>query len=240
MDATAFDKLVVDTLRDVHDRGADLYNTKKDFKGTYRLYQGALLTVRPLLAHRPAAQKIIDAGLAAAEKETDPATQAYMLHKTIEEVRAHMRASGSGTVETPKPMEKKPEEKKPDDKKPDVKKPEEKKPVEPKPPVDPKPIDPKPMSKAPGLSGTVTLMGKPLASGTLTFVTLDQSKPRVLAAAIKDGKYAVELPPGKYAVAVSSEKDGKELLPRKYNTTDTSGLRIDVKPGANNFDIKLD
>src|SRR5262245_31489695 len=45
MDAKAFDKLVVDTLRDVHDRGADLYNTKKDYPGAYRLYQGSLLTV---------------------------------------------------------------------------------------------------------------------------------------------------------------------------------------------------
>ena len=69
----AFDKLVVDTLRDVHNRGADLYNTGKDFAGAYRVYEGALLTVRPLLAHRPAAQKLIEEGLAAADKEVGAA-----------------------------------------------------------------------------------------------------------------------------------------------------------------------
>ncbi|HEV3437195.1 MAG TPA: carboxypeptidase-like regulatory domain-containing protein [Gemmata sp.] len=67
-DVKAYDKLVVDSLRDVHNKGADLFNESKDFIGTYRMYQGALLTVRPLLAHQPAAQKLIDDGLAMTEK----------------------------------------------------------------------------------------------------------------------------------------------------------------------------
>ena len=68
----AYDKLVVDTLRDVHNKGADLYNEAKDFVGAYRIYQGALLTVRPLLGfHQPGVQKAIDTGLAEAEKESN-------------------------------------------------------------------------------------------------------------------------------------------------------------------------
>src|SRR5262245_49983939 len=132
-DAKAFDKLVVDALRDVHNRGADLYNTKKEFEGTYRLYQGALVAVRPLLGHRPDAQKMIDDGLLAAEKETATAQRAFKLHEAIEAVRAHLRG------ETPK----KPEDKKPDDKTP----PEDKKPA----PA---------AGGGPGFRGTVTFKGQ--------------------------------------------------------------------------------
>jgi hypothetical protein len=119
-DVTAFDKLVVDSLRDVHNKGADLYNTSKDFPGTYRLYQGALEAVRPLLAHRPEAQKIIETGLATAEKEPDVARKAFVLHETIEAARKNLKTAGT----PPKPDG--PPVKKPDDKKPDdVKKPKE-------------------------------------------------------------------------------------------------------------------
>jgi hypothetical protein len=116
----AFDKLVVDSLRDVHNRGADLYNTSKDFTGAFRLYQGALEAVRPLLAHRPEAQKIIETGLAAADKEVDAARKAFVLHETIESVRKNLKTAGA----PPKPDT--PPIKKPDDKKPDdVKKPKD-------------------------------------------------------------------------------------------------------------------
>ena len=86
-DARVFDKLIVDTLREVHNKGADLYNTKKEFEGTYQMYHGALITVRPLLGHHPAAQKMIDDGLAAADKETSTAQKAFRLHEAIEAVR---------------------------------------------------------------------------------------------------------------------------------------------------------
>src|SRR5689334_5768607 len=78
-DAKAFDKAVIDSLRAVHNKGAELYNTTRDYPAAYRLYQGALEAVRPLLAHRPATQKLIETGLAAAEKETDPTRKAFIL-----------------------------------------------------------------------------------------------------------------------------------------------------------------
>ena len=250
-DAKAFDKLVVDALRDVHNKGADLYNTSKDFPGAYRMYQGGLTTVRPLLAHRPDAQKLIDTGLAAAEKEAEAARKAFVLHETIEAVRKDLKAAIA--------------EKKPDDKKPEVKKPDEpKKPVEPpkkpteppakksdepKKPVEPPAKKPDPLPVAPppkatpkgkdataGASGNVTLSGKPLAEGELTLVSLNQPKPRVFTAAIKDGKYtlAEAIPPGKYAGAVSGKG-----VPEKYATAGTSGLTFELTAGASTLDIVL-
>ena len=47
-----------DALRDVHDRGADLYNTG-DMAGGYRMYQGGLIVARGMLGHRPDLQKTI-------------------------------------------------------------------------------------------------------------------------------------------------------------------------------------
>lgn len=110
-DVKAFDKVVIDTLRAVHNTGADLYNEKKDFAGAYRIYQGALITVRPLLAHRPDAQKIIETGLADADKETDAARRAFVLHTAIEGVRKNLK-DGAGDKKVEPPV-KKPEPPKP-------------------------------------------------------------------------------------------------------------------------------
>lgn len=139
-DAKAFDKLVIDSLRSVHNKGADLYNEGKDFAGAYRVYQGALMTVQPLLAHRPEAQKLIDTGLEAAEKEADPARKAFLLHEAIEAVRKNLKAASA----EPKKVE------------PPAKKPDEPKKVEPpaKPPEEPKvpalPVAPPPRVKSKG------------------------------------------------------------------------------------------
>ncbi|MDY3561916.1 hypothetical protein R5W23_003346 [Gemmata sp. JC673] len=152
-DATAFDRLVIDTLRDVHNRGADLYNESKDFVGTYRVYQGALATVRPLIGHRPAAQKLIDAGLEAADKEASADRKAFLLHETIEAVRKNLKAATAAPKKSPEPTTKKPEEpkktetpaKQPDETKkvePPAKKPEE--PKKPALPVAPAPRAVKP------------------------------------------------------------------------------------------------
>ena len=144
-DVKAFDKLVIDALRDIHNKGADLYNGSKDFYGAYRLYQGSLETVRPLLAHRPEAQKLIDTGLAAADKEADPARRAFLLHDTIEGVRKNLKAAiGQQKADTP-PV------KQPDDKKPaelpvapSPKEGKPKEPVKPGLPVAPPPTEGKP------------------------------------------------------------------------------------------------
>lgn len=268
-DVKAFDKLVIDTLRDVHNKGADLYNASKDFTGTYRMYQGALATVRPLLAHRPEAQKIIDAGLTAAEKESDVARKAFLLHEAIEGVRKNLKtAIGERKPDEPKKSDdKKPEEpkkseekKKTDDPKPEppAKKPEGKKEEKKKsddtpiaPP--PKPVEPKGKPKEPvppqltanrakadpptaSVSGKITLVGKPLPEGEVTFVSLNQPLPRVFTATIKDGefKFKEAIPPGKYAGMITGKG-----VPEKYHLINTSGLRVELAAGANATDLVL-
>src|SRR5258707_9920404 len=91
IDAKVLDKSIVASLRGIHDRGADLYNLSKDYPAAYRLYEGSLLTVKPLLAHRPDVQRTIDDGLATAGKEPDPARKAFVLHEAIEKVRADLK-----------------------------------------------------------------------------------------------------------------------------------------------------
>jgi hypothetical protein len=221
-DAAAFDKLVVDALRDVHNRGADLYNTKKEYEAAYRMYQGALVAVRPLLGHRPAAQKIIDEGLAAAEKEGVVAIRAFKLHEAIEDVRSYLKDPTAKKNPDPKPK--------------DPKDPKPKDPIDPKPKDVTKPKDPG-AGAAGSVSGKVTFKGQPLAAAEVTVVTLDEAKPRVFTAPIQtDGSYSFKepLPPGRYVVIVTAT-----AVPAKYATTTTSGLTIDVKPGANSQNIEL-
>jgi hypothetical protein len=233
-DVKIYDKLVIDALRDVHNKGADLYNTQKDFAGAYRMYQGALTAVRPLLAHRPDAQKLIDAGLDAAEKEADVARKAFLLHDSIEGVRKYLKVA----IGARKPDEvKKPEDKK---KPADVKKPEEKKKAEDKTPVAPSPKEVKP--KEPkgvnvSLSGKVTLEGKPLAGAELTFTSLDAAvKKTVQVKTADDGtyKFAETIPAGKYGVGVTGKG-----VPAKFKDAGTSGITTELKAGKHAFDIVL-
>jgi hypothetical protein len=214
-DTATFDKLVVDTLRDIHNRGAELFNMGKDYAGAYRMYQGALITVRPFLAHRPAAQKLIDDGFAGAEKESSVAMKAFKLHEAIEAVRADLKEAGvkKPSLElAPPPREKK----KPTDKK------------------TPMPVG---TNIPAGPSGKVTLHGEPLVAAEVTVVSLDQAKPKVFTARIQaDGSYAFKeaLPAGRYVVIVTAK-----TVPEKYSLTTTSGIVIDVKSAAGSYNIEL-
>jgi hypothetical protein len=95
IESKALDKILADTLREVHNRGADLYNAGEHL-GCYRMFQGALQTARGLLAHRPEDQKRIDEGLAAADRQPAISQRAFALHELIESLRADLRG------ETPK------------------------------------------------------------------------------------------------------------------------------------------
>lgn len=234
-----YDKLVIDALREVHNKGADLYNTQKDFAGAYRMYQGALVAVRPLLAHRPDAQKLIADGLDAAEKETDAARKAFLLHEAIEGVRKYLKVATG--AQKPDEVKKPDDKKKQDDvKKPDnTKKPDDKTPVAPMPketkPKDPKPKDPKPAGV--NVSGKVFLDDKPLAGAEVTFTSLDAKAPKtVKAKTADDGTYKLgeALPPGKYGVAVTGKG-----VPAKFKDAGTSGLTIELNTGTQIFDIVL-
>ena len=82
----ALDEGVYKTLRDIINRGADLYNTG-DRAACYRLYEGALLAIKPLLDHRPDAQKAIDAGVADADRMPAVADRAFALRSVIDKIR---------------------------------------------------------------------------------------------------------------------------------------------------------
>jgi truncated hemoglobin YjbI len=88
------DQQIADTLRDVHNKGAELYNNG-DRNGCYRMFQGALLTVKPLLALHPDLQKEIEEGLVAADKQPRVDNQAFELHKLIEGVRGKLKTSAA-------------------------------------------------------------------------------------------------------------------------------------------------
>jgi hypothetical protein len=223
IDPAAFDMLVRDALQDVHNRGADLYNAAKDYPGAYRLYEGSLRAVGPLLGHRPGCRKRIADGLAAAEKESDPARRAFLLHEAIEAVRAELKTPLPAAEKAgPKPPGPKPAVKKPDPQ-PEVKK------------------EPAPGQAAAGeVAGRITFNGQPLAGADVAFVSLDRPAPKVVTARTgEDGAFAAKgLPAGKYAVTVAA-KVGKPVLPAKYATTDTSGLTAEVKAGPNQIDLNL-
>jgi hypothetical protein len=260
-DPKAVDRALYDTLRDVHDRGAALYNGG-DPAGSYRLFQGALRVARAALAHRPDQQKAIDIGLIEADRQRIVERRAFHLHELIEKVRADIR---------------------PDDLKPDVKKPEPTPPKmpapKPKPPKDYEPLPtrprevgpelkkppllkegpkdgprevqpPKPMpdknpfagKRTAGVAGRVMVKGKPVPGVAVTFVTRDQMIPRVyeatsgteglyLLGGVKPGRYTVLLAPG--------AQTPPKVLPERYALTTTSPLVIDVKPGGDSVDFLL-
>lgn len=216
---TDLDRLAVDTLRAVHDRGADLYNAA-DAPAAYRLYEGALLTVSPFLAHRPAVQKVIADGLAEAGKLDGVKARAFRLHEVIEQVRGDLR----------KEIKKAEEEAK----KPDAG------PQRVLPPPPPKPADP-PKPTTGTLSGVVTLDGQPVAGASVTVVSLDLPAPRVFTAVTDTaGKYSFPdpLPVSKYAVLLTP--DGAGQVPVKYRSTMSSGLTVAVTGGQAVGDLALE
>src|SRR4051794_16873148 len=51
------------SLRDVINQGATLFNEKGDHAGCYRVFQGALIAVRPFLAEKPDLLNHVDKSL---------------------------------------------------------------------------------------------------------------------------------------------------------------------------------
>jgi hypothetical protein len=197
VDPAALDRIAVDTLKEVHNLGADLYNVA-DAVGAYNTFRAALKTVSPFLAHRPDVQKKIADGLTTADKETTAKARAFRLHELIEAVRADLL---------------KPEEKP---------KPE----VLPKPELPAIPLPPPtPVVLTGTVEGTVTFLGKPISGATVYLVSLNaKNGPRVYNAKTSDaGQYLFSdpLPHGIYSVLVESN-----IVPQKYRLTQTSPLEL--------------
>ena len=107
------------------------------------------------------------------------------------------------------------------------------------------------------VSGTVTLDGRPLERGTVTFHPQADGTPGY-GAIDPEGQYTVQtnnrvgLSPGDYVITVVAlepseppsspmgmPSPGKTLAPRRYASVDSSDLRHAVEPGPNRIDLKL-
>jgi hypothetical protein len=135
VDRKVIDAALYNTLRDVINKGADMYNNG-DMTGCYRLFEGALLTAKPMLDHRPGLQKSIAKALTAADRDAVTFRRAFALRAALDKVRAELNPNPKKDKlplpiveekkEVTKPVEPPPEVKKPKAKEPD---PETKKPV---------------------------------------------------------------------------------------------------------------
>jgi len=121
------------SLRDVINTGAELFNKQGDHGGCYRLYQGALLSVKPFLS--PDLQSTIDDGIAAAERMPRMSDRAFALRKVIDDIRAQAGPPQKKGDDLP------PKDKKSDDKPPP---PKDKKVDDKPPPPKDKKVDDKP------------------------------------------------------------------------------------------------
>jgi len=84
------DRVAIDVLKEMHNKGAELYNSGEP-SGCLKIYGTALMTVKPFLKHRPSIQKSIDAGIAEAEKAEGLKLQAFKMHELIEKIRADLQ-----------------------------------------------------------------------------------------------------------------------------------------------------
>ena len=223
------DGQLVEMLRDVHNRGAELYNGG-DVAGCYRMFQGALMAVRPALALHPELQKTIDAGLAGADRNPRIDQRAFALHDLIEKVRAELKGGTAAKSAEKMPTGKKPEEIKA------VPKKDERKPLpDAPPPTPPRPSDKKAEEKKAEegtVQGKISLKGAPLAGGDIIFVAGGKETKGAIKA---NGTFEVKsLKPGSYKVAIKSLD-----VPVKYLDADKSGLTLEVKQGKQTHDIDL-
>jgi hemoglobin len=100
-DRKALDQGVYRALTEVINKGADLYNgtadSPNDPAACYRLWQGALLALKPLLDHQPEWQKAIDAGLAEAEGTAQMRARAWVLRRVMDKIREDINPKSKKT-----------------------------------------------------------------------------------------------------------------------------------------------
>ncbi len=106
------------------------------------------------------------------------------------------------------------------------------------------------------VSGTVTLDGKPLTSGTVTFHPAAGLGAPAYGQIDAQGCYELStgtgagLTPGSYVATVvaneamptrspTEEVQFKLLTPEKYGSTELSDLKVEVQPGANDVPLAL-
>lgn len=91
LDRKTLDESIYQSLRGIIDHGADLYN-QGDWNGCYRLWEGALLSLKPMLDHRPKLQGAIDGGLSKARQEPVLWQRAWALRPILDKIRSDINA----------------------------------------------------------------------------------------------------------------------------------------------------
>jgi hemoglobin len=84
------DRRIVQAVTETVGVGADLYNGGNP-EGCYRLYQGSLKMLVPLLDHRPALKGLVEEKLRKAESLRRPADRAFALREALDEVYTVLR-----------------------------------------------------------------------------------------------------------------------------------------------------
>lgn len=216
IDVAAFDRLIIETLRDVHNRGAALYNDSKDYAGCYRFYEGTIRTIRPLLAHRPAIQKLIDDDMKKVEAMESAREKAFRLHEMIESVRGKLKDTAQPPPTPPSPKSA------PGSGSP--------------PPVSLTGVPAAPLS-ASAIQGTVTLDGVPADGAELMFISLDRDQPRIFSVTSSSfGRYTLSPAPPAGSYIVTATGPG---VPAKFGTTSESGLRVRIAGASDRIDFNL-
>ena len=100
------------------------------------------------------------------------------------------------------------------------------------------------------VTGMVTYKGQPVAAARLLF--FDSLGHPVATDVMIDGAYSIQACLGRNAVTVHARdpdvadsgsargaQPGKSRIPERYESSQTSGLSVDIKRGTNQFDIEL-
>jgi hemoglobin len=92
------DPKLYEGLREIINRGAYLYN-HGDANGCYRLFQGALLALRPQFSARTDLLRTIDSGLTEAERRLEVHERALALRRTLDSVLKEIRPAAAKVTE---------------------------------------------------------------------------------------------------------------------------------------------
>jgi hypothetical protein len=202
------------SLRETINVGANLYNRFGDHTGCFRVYQGALISVKPFLT--PELQKKVDAVLEKAEQLPTFSDRAFELRTVIDEIREKNRpASKNEEVE---------------------KTPEKKEATETLPAKDGTrahlsghaSYDSKPLA----------------AGYFIALVSPDGRRYSAPVQQGGAFQFRTPLPAGSYRLQIETflEKEAPATLPAlppRYRSVDTSGLAVELRPGVQQLDVNL-
>jgi hypothetical protein len=95
------DRKLLETLKDVHNRGAELYN-RGDHAMAFRMYQGGLIVAKAFFEYRPKLQAVVEEGLKQVdESQADAKLKAYRLHEVIDQVRSELKSELKAALSPP-------------------------------------------------------------------------------------------------------------------------------------------